>query len=644
MKRWMKILAVVLAAVVLVTGGLFAWKGGEWFGEKAAAEVYDFPAGDPVRFDPPDATLPPVQGYVPEPADFALDEATGLEFVKGILTVYFEREASQAQRQAAFEAVAGTVVGKAERFGKWELQVQGQGDTLAELEALCAALKAMPGVAAAMPDHVVDLAQQGSTNDPWSSNASWFWWAKAIRLPEAWDYNDVITQTVTVGEVDGGINTAHEELAGIAEMLTNVSVTDYINAGGAGLDNPPKVSHSYTPVALQHSTSIASIMAGKAGNQKGLAGILQNAKVYGFDYRTADGPAKRETINTILDGVAAVVEQGASAVNISTGYLSAVQTVGAGAALQKSDATATATFLAQMIRFGYGRVVVVQSAGNYRTDAIRNGLFACVTASNCGLDAKTAEMVMKRILIVGASDKNNVQTSDSATGAQVSLYAPGEAIYSAGLGSSEYVLASGGSYAAPQVTAAAAWMLAANDALDGGQVGALLKLEAVSPLQVKDYESGSYYRMLDLRRALEAAYPETLLAKEGAAFTVDNESAVVLLAEGTAPAALDDMVTAWGGSYVRDRANDGAYLRTGQQAAVLSPLGTQKLYTLAVKGDLSGDGRVNAVDAQLLRQKLDAPAFDLGLSAALYQAAADYNADGSIDEADAQAMFDRGMA
>ena len=90
-QHWKKILALGLSAALLLTGGWFVWNKTFFGGKDGASAALAFPAPEPVKYDPPEPNPPPVQGYLPDPVSFAVDEETGLEFVRGIIVVYFER-------------------------------------------------------------------------------------------------------------------------------------------------------------------------------------------------------------------------------------------------------------------------------------------------------------------------------------------------------------------------------------------------------------------------------------------------------------------------------------------------------------------------------------------------------------------------
>ena len=625
-KNWKRILALSLAAVLLLTGGLFVWQWSNWFGgagepppgeELPAPSVgVEYPSPDPIQFSPPAPDPPPVQNYGPDPADFALDEDTGVEFVSGIAVVMFGRGATEEEKQAVLSASGGEIAGRADMIGKWQLRVPAEG--YAALLALCDRLAAMPGVAAAMPDHVVEAVPQALPSaDPWTGGTQW---ADIDRLPEAWAaFNGLTANQVKLGMVDTGVNAAHEELAGIVQNITTVN----------GFTEP---AYSYTVIPAYHGTAVAGMMAARVNNGRGSAGVAWNAAVYAVDYVGAtDGGRTSEQV--YYDGILAVVRAGARAVNFSIGIISSSST---GTDNIDAYGRAAAQNMWQALSYGYD-FLIVQSAGNKDIESSRNGFFASVTAANSGLGAPQAEMVLARILVAGSLEPSGagyVQADYSAYGGAQQIYAPGSNIYAPdSAADSAYQTLRGTSMAAPQITATAGWMLALNPALDCGQVGALLKLDTVSPAVVQPRRGGQPYRMLDCMRALEAAGAPRLLSAR-ADVTVSEAGRTILLPAKTTASDLAAALTPVGGTLAYDKARTPLLAGTGDQVKVSGASGLDAAYTLAVRGDLNGDGRADALDAQCL----------LGLAAGAWQYAYPQAVfDLALGGMTAQQLFDRGM-
>ena len=629
-KHWKKILALSLAVVVLLTGGLFTWQWKNWFGgageptppgEPDGLSAPEYPSPQPLEFAPPDPDAPQVQNYGPDPADFAQDAATGAAFVKNIVVVMFARDASEAQKQAALAASGGEIAGRADMISKWQLRVPVPD--YAGLTALCGRLKAMPGVTAAMPDHVVEAVTQALPSaDPWPNGTQW---ADILRLPETWAaFNSLTASPAVLGMVDTGVLASHEELLGIVQNLTTVD----------GFTQP---AYSYAVTPAQHGTAMAGVMAARANNNKGSAGVAWNAVVHAVDYASAKSASGFTTEQVLYDGILAVVRKNAKAVNFSIGIISDANPNGT--AMPDAHGYAAGQNMWQMIIHGYD-FVLVQSAGNKNVESKFNGFFASVTAENCGLPAADAEKVLARIIIAGSlyrSGGSYAQVDYSAYGGLQQIFAPGVSIpVPVNNSNSAYQNLSGTSLAAPQVTATAGWMLAFNPALNAGQVGTLLKRAEISPDAVTPVKAGEdNYRMLDTRRALESARTPLLLSSR-ADVIISADGLYVLVPEKTAAADIAAALSSPNSALAYAKAQTDRLAGTGDMvwAKVPGAAGREVAYTLVVKGDLSGDGRVDALDAQCLLG-LPEGTWSHSYSPEIYTLA--------LDGMTADQLFDRGM-
>lgn len=618
----------------------------------------------------PDAELPPVESYRADPVDFAEDEASGLGYVRNLVVVYFAPEATAEQKNRAVAAVKGEVVGRAEAIGKWT--VLTPGESLAELRAVCAALEAQPGVAAAMEDHVLELCSQAvTTNDPWTYGtddpADSRWYMDAIEAPEAWEYNGQLKEQPCVGMVDQGVLANHDELSKIVTNLTAIIPEE--NFSGHG--------YTFQQVPTLHGTAVASLMAARANNGLGITGLCWNAKVYAFDWKSgSDAYLPQITPNpeslsahekrlvqesVVLDGLLLCVQKGARAVNCSLGAIPNEQEGSMHSLTQEQRdiyAAACSQFLAQMLAYSdtapqFRRFVVAQSAGNQRlVTAVHNGLFACITPSNTGQSAEIAARICDMVLIVGAVqkettgvfkqwDKNTNNYNGTSAGSQVSLYAPGANMLIAANGISLYYKDSGTSYATPLVTGTAALMSAANPSLTGSEIGALLKSAAVSPRVVRDRQTYNYtlYPMLNAKLALQAALAMsglTLRPALGSEVAVQESFVKHIEARTPASALLASLEPTNGTDtlvYAKAAATPGAWAATGDVITVEDSQGRKADYTIVVEGDVSGEGRVNALDSLLLDMHLNG-ILDLAQRGAAFMMAADFDRNGVADHED----------
>ncbi|MDR2526170.1 MAG: S8 family serine peptidase [Oscillospiraceae bacterium] len=625
-----------------------------------------------------DATdYPLLELYAADPAKFARDERTGIEYVRDLLMVYFAPTATQNQKESAVRALQGTAVGKADVIGRWTLAVKGEN--LAALEALRAKAAALPGVAGAALDHVAAVeSQYVTTNDPWVSDtfpdaAANRWYLEAIQAPEAWELNDRLQETPCIGLVDEGILLTHEDLAGV-NIMPFLHVTTPSVFGGHDY------YYAHTPTA--HGTALASVVAAKANNGKGLAGLCRDAKIVAFDWKSAynalaqnplpvpDAEALYITESALFDGLLLCAMNGARAINFSVGRISNdvnAQYFSLTEEMQHAYAEASSLFLAQMLSYSdtmpqFSRFVIVQSAGNQRNlDAKNNGYFACVTPENTGQPADIAQKINDLILVVGGLQQESTGAfkqwtftannyNGTSTGAQIDLYAPAASVFSAANAEpTAYNRLSGTSVAAPMVASTAALMSAANPALKGWEIGAMLKTIAVSPRVVRDRTITNYslYPMLHMRNALLAAVGPGISPVANAPCLVDTAARqIVLDSARTAAAAVASALQAEGVaaalSYQKAVDAPENYAATGDSIAATDALGQSANYSIVVPGDLNGDGRANGYDAQLLDLYLAGRiSFPTPEDALL--AAADYNGDGVTDHTDFIAIAQAGI-
>ncbi len=636
------------------------------------------PQKTPVTYEP-DVPLPPVEMYRADPKDFAKDEASGLEYVKNIVVVYFAPGTTEAQKDRVAAMVEGEIVGRADSIGKWELAVRGE--SLRALEEICNTLEKQPGVTSALVDHVLEVYPQAVTsNDPWvtagfPNYTSNHWYIDAIEAPAAWEANAYLAEAPRIGVIDTGVLASHEEFEG--GIVTNFS----------SINTPPAFGgHSYT-IAQEptwHGTGVVSLIAAKANNGKGLAGLCWNAKVYTMDWYNGNNvnlapiPVAERTDevrfrvqeSVFFDGLLLCVQNGARAVNFSVGAIpNGVPGIGFSLTQEVKNALALSAsqFIAQMLAYSdsvpqFRRFVIVQSAGNISAvDASNNGYFASITPSNTGQSAEVAAKINNLVLVVGAVQQetdgsfkhwtNATETyTGTSIGSQISLYAPGASIFLAINATDQYARASGTSVAAPMVAATAALMSAAKPSLAGWEIGALLKSAAVSPRVVKDRTAFIYtrYPMLNMRLAMMAVTAEpTLQPAAGTGLVIQEPQRVVTrVAARTHAADFSGELSASGVnaklSYAKAAATPEAYTVTGDNVTTTDAFGRTVTYGVAVEGDLNGDGRANAADAQQMELYL-AGLVDLGAQGAAFLAAADVNRDGSLTDADRVLMAVAGL-
>lgn len=410
--------------------------------------------------------------YEVAPEDVELGSETGVAYVRGVLLVYFEPAATQAQRDAAVELVGGEVIGRMDAFDEYQVRVDAAGEEA--LEALRAQLESADGVDMVTLDHVTILGQDAVANDPWDgaglggSDASW--WAEAVSAPEAWEcYDDGSLSPVTVAVVDSGFDLGNEDLSMRARWASDA---DAANRN-----------------ARNHGTHVAGILGAAADNGYGICGMVWRGDLLCFDASSSTGIEKDDLLSeSALElGLFETVKAGARVINFSNGS-SRARTAEEWPSQQElvdSAGRAYSRRMGALLAQGHD-FVVVQSAGNgdknYEgVDATYNNEFASITADNCDSSYVAADEILDRVIIVAAAERMGEGyrlTSFSNGGPSVDVCAPGQHIYSTIVGGCDYL--SGTSMAAPIVSGVAALVWAADPGLSGREVKQLVCMSAVS--------------------------------------------------------------------------------------------------------------------------------------------------------------------
>jgi subtilisin family serine protease len=293
------------------------------------------------------------------------------------------------------------------------------------------------------------------------------WQVSATRLDAV--PPDVLrsARRITIAVIDTGADLAAPDLAAKTPSRWNV------RSGGRDVAD----RHG-------HGTFVASLAAGSVSNGEGMAGFGGDARLLVVKAGGADG---RLTDLEEADAIVYAVRKGAKVINISLGGVT------------------TSPVEREAIDFAVRRgVLVVAAAGNgyERGNAVEY----------------PAALLRDRGLAVGASTRAGTRAAFSSTGAHVALAAPGEEVFAAvsslapeasfsriplaGSTAGVYGIASGTSFAAPQVAGAAALVWGANPKLRAADVARILK-ETATGAGVRNDELG--FGVLDVAAAVAAA-------------------------------------------------------------------------------------------------------------------------------------------
>ena len=216
-----------------------------------------------------------------------------------------------------------------------------------------------------------------------------------------------------------------------------------------------------------HGTSVAGLAAAK-NNGEGITGVDPYAEIYSIRVLDDDNCSP---VSRVIEGIYMAIEAKADIINMSFGV----------------DTYSQA--LAQAVQ-----------------DAEDAGILVIAAAGNTGSsgDAGTESTVqypaaLDGVLAVGSVDKRGERADHSATGAEISLTAPGELVKSTGMFGNGEVVESGTSLAAPQAAGAAALILERDRNVSPDFVRELLTASANAYGKANEYGAG----LIDISYALE---------------------------------------------------------------------------------------------------------------------------------------------
>ena len=344
---------------------------------------------------------------------------------------------------------------------------------VAEVERIAARLSALPEVAYAEPDYI--MQPMLVPNDPQYSNQWHYYEAYGINLPQAWDISTG-NPNIVVAVIDTG-HRPHVDLAsrivGGYDFISNPLVANDGNGRDADPQDPgdwiTSAESSSGPFAgcpvrnsSWHGTHVAGTIGAVTNNSLGVAGVNWGAKLLSVRVLGKCGGSTSD-ITDAMRWAAGLSVTGvpdnpnpARVLNLSLGgpiacsstWQSAINTVNA-----------------------VGSIVVV-AAGNSNTNA------ATFTPASCN-----------GVITVGATNRSGVRAWYSNYGNVVDVSAPGGESGSNGVLSTSntgtqgpvsdsYAYMQGTSMAAPHVAGVAALMLAISPTLNITQTETILKLTA----------------------------------------------------------------------------------------------------------------------------------------------------------------------
>lgn len=281
-------------------------------------------------------------------------------------------------------------------------------------KAVAATLGRHPQLKFAELDQLVVPA--AAPNDPYAGSE---WHLNKMGLPSAWDTTQ--GAGVTIAVLDTGVDATHPDLA--SRMVPGWNFYD---------------NNSDTRDVNGHGTAVAGAATATLNNGVGVAGTAGQALLMPVRIADANGYAYW---STVAQGLTWATDKGARVANISYGGVS----------------TSSA----------------VQSAAQYMRS--RGGLVV-VAAGNNGIDEGVAPT--STMIVVSATDANDVKTSWSSYGSFISVAAPGQDIWTTTRGGG-YQAWWGTSLASPVVAGVVGLMMSARPAMSNTQVESLLYSSSV---------------------------------------------------------------------------------------------------------------------------------------------------------------------
>jgi subtilisin family serine protease len=278
-----------------------------------------------------------------------------------------------------------------------------------------------------------------------------------VNAPEAWDLTTG-SNGITVAIVDSGIDASHPEFSGRLQ-----AGYDFVDDDSNPRDN------------CGHGTHVAGIAASSGDNAQGIAGINWGARIMPVRVLSYQSGNCSGDLSDVAAGIVWAVDHGADVINLSLGVTSPS--------------------------------MLLENATYY---AYSNGVTVVAAAGNSGAAGLTYPARYPWVLSVGSTNELDLRNSNSSTGAELDLMAPGSNILSTlptytltGSGRN-YGTLSGTSMSAPHASAAAALLLGWDPARFDHPLKVYEALTATAQdLGAAGWDNQTGFGLLDIRLALD---------------------------------------------------------------------------------------------------------------------------------------------
>lgn len=496
--------------------------------------------------------------YIPDKENLSFEKESCTLYYNNLLSVHLLSDLSEKEKKMLADLVNGQIVSDISGCINF-MQIKVKETSLEELNRMADIINQSESVLYASYDTPMFMQPSAADNNPWSDNTSApesnrgkedtpngsDWWAEAIGAYTAWEYVDSHEdelESVTVGVIDSGFFTEHEDLNNKITMLTENTVDT-------------------------HGTAVAGVIAA-INNSKGTRGVADRANLLCVDYDIYGENIIVADISWCIEQTKQLYESDCKVINNSFGFSLESENSYSNSDIKKflkslddysganlksyneylqcieNVAEANGIHLGLMIAELYVDAkksdkdfLIVQSAGNGYDNNCTQGYDATYSCYYCDITEEnfentivkfypTIETMNERlnslgvtykdirdhILIVGATrnqmdgNGNNLMCNWSCYGSQVDIVAPGEGLFVCGAfenGISKYnVDWNGTSFSAPMVSGAAALLWSIDQSLSAADARKLLFESGTKAVGVGE-DAGTEYPMLNIGESVK---------------------------------------------------------------------------------------------------------------------------------------------
>lgn len=431
--------------------------------------------------------------YYQEIDDGRVLEKDGLYYVDAQILLVASESALFDDVEKLVSDYDGEIVGYLSFTNDYQIDLSGDY-SYEELKNLCTKIEQNDLIDTATLSYVEKLSTESIdyTLDPWidadntsdNSGSEWNaedpagnnWWAEAIGMMSVWS-TDIEYETVRVGIFDTIFDTNNEDLD-----------DTFVQTWNNEWNNDDFIS--------EHGTAVAGIIGAEAENNFGIAGVSQNAELYGFAVESNGYVSSDEAVWGDVFGykyaIAIMLDEGIKVINISMGQNEKLIAASEGdrEALNWLDINSSllSEFLKKYIESGFD-FLICKTAGNQQGLDAGYDLFGYISD----------EEVAERIIMVGAAkmdESGNYVIADlSNVGDRVDVYAPGVDVLT-DVPNNETRLLDGTSFSAPIVSGIATLIWGANPNLTANQVRSII-LASISASALQEDDDIWYEILID---------------------------------------------------------------------------------------------------------------------------------------------------